>query len=53
MTNKAKSKKLFGVRVDPDLIKKIKHLSIDADKPIVSLVEEALKDLLGKYRRKA
>lgn len=40
---------MFATRVNPDLLKEIKHLSVDLEKPISELVEEALKDLVEKY----
>ncbi len=43
-------KKQSGVRLDPDLMKQIKHLAIDREKSFNSLIEEALKDLLKKYK---
>lgn len=42
-------KKMFATRVDPDLLKKLKHLSVDTEKTISELTEEALEDLLIKY----
>ena len=52
MVKQAKDKKLVGVRVDPVLFKKIKYLSVGKERSIVSLVEEALKDLIKKHKRK-
>lgn len=40
---------MFSTRIDPDLIKKIKHLAVDAETPISTLVEEAIRDLLKKH----
>ncbi len=45
-------KKVFSTRVDDDLIRKLKHLSIDADKSIGNLLDEAIEDLLKKYEKK-
>jgi predicted transcriptional regulator len=45
-------KKQSGVRLDPELIKSLKHLAIDLDKSFNSLVEEAIEDLLKKYSSK-
>ena len=45
-------KKMFATRIDPAILKKLKHLSIDAEKPISDLTEEAIKDLLKKYEKK-
>lgn len=43
------NKKMFATRIDPGLLKKLKHLSVDAEKTISELTEEALEDLLSKY----
>lgn len=45
-------KKLTGVRLDPELLKRIKHLAIDREKSLNSIVEEAIEDLLKKYQSK-
>jgi hypothetical protein len=44
-------KKMFATRIDADLLKKLKHLSVDADNSIANLFEEAVKDLLKKYEK--
>ena len=44
--------KVFSTRIDPNIKKALKHLSIDADKSITDLTEEAFKDLLSKYSDK-
>ena len=44
-----KNVKMFATRIDPDIYKKLKHLSIDADISLAAVVEEALLDLLRKY----
>ena len=46
-------KKMFSTRIDPTMLKELKHLSIDAEKPISDLTEEAIQDLLKKYEKKA
>ena len=46
-------KKMFATRIDNDLLKKIKHLSVDIEAPISKLLEEAIQDLLKKYEKKA
>ena len=46
-------KKMFATRIDKDILKRIKHLSVDAEKPISDLVEDALKDLLRKYEKQS
>jgi hypothetical protein len=44
-------KKMFATRIDADLLKKLKHLSVDADTSIGNLLEEAVKDLLKKHEK--
>lgn len=43
---------MFSARVDPALHKAIKMLSVEMDKSLATLTEEALKDLLKKYGKK-
>ena len=45
-------KKMFGARIDPKLIKQVKHISVDSEKTVAVLLEEALKDLVKKYEEK-
>jgi hypothetical protein len=53
MENKEKSaKKLTCLRLDPALVKEIKFLSVEQDRTVTSLFEEAAKDLLQKYKAK-
>jgi len=46
-------KKVFSTRVDEDRIKDLKHLAVDTDRSLGSLLEEAIKDLLKKYKQEA
>jgi hypothetical protein len=43
-------KQVFSTRIDADYIKELKHLSVDAEKTLGSLLEEAIRDLLEKYK---
>jgi predicted transcriptional regulator len=45
-------KKVFSTRIDEDLVKKLKHLAVDEDKSLGNLLEEAIEDLLDKYKKK-
>jgi len=45
-------KKMFATRIDADVLKKLKHLSVDAEKSVYELVEEAIRGLLKKYEKK-
>ncbi|KAF0146178.1 MAG: hypothetical protein FD156_205 [Nitrospirae bacterium] len=42
----------LGARVNTEMIKKIKHLAIDKNVSFNVLIEEALEDLLKKYKQK-
>ena len=44
--------KQTGVRLDPELIKAVKHLAVDTDRSFSSLVSEAVEYLLKKYSKK-
>jgi K+ transporter len=46
------NKRMFSTRIDPAVLKELKHLSIDAEKPISELTEEAIRDLIQKYEMK-
>ena len=48
-----KQRQQYGLRLDPQLMREIKHLSVDEQKQLNELAEEALRDLLKKYREKA
>jgi predicted transcriptional regulator len=43
-------KKTFSTRIDEDRLKALKHLAVDLDKSLGVLLEEAIKDLLNKYK---
>lgn len=43
-------KKLTGVRLDPDLVKDLKYLALDLDRTVTSLLDEAARDLLQRYK---
>jgi len=42
-------KKMFATRIDNDVLKALKHLSVDTESSISTLLEEAIRDLLKKY----
>jgi len=46
-------KKMFATRIDPDVLKALKHLAVDTELSIADLTEEAVKDLLKKHEKKA
>ncbi len=45
-------KKTFSTRVAEDRIKALKHLAVDVDKSLGALLEEAITDLVQKYKEK-
>jgi hypothetical protein len=45
------TKKLFTVRLDAPVIRDLKLLSVDLDKPISGLLAEAIVDLVRKHGR--
>ena len=45
-------KKSFATRIDNDILKALKHLSVDTEKPINQLMEEAIMKLLKEYDKK-
>ena len=45
-------KKVFSTSIDLNCIKELKHLAVDADKSLGRLLEEAIRDLVGKYKKK-
>jgi predicted transcriptional regulator len=45
-------RKMFSNRIDEDIVKELKHLAIDENKPLGILLEEAIRDLLKKYDKK-
>lgn len=44
------AKKQTGVRLDPAKLKKMKFLAVELERPLTSLFEEAVDDLLMKYK---
>lgn len=43
-------KQVFSTRIEPSVIKALKHLAVDLNKSLGSLLEEAIRDLLKKYQ---
>jgi predicted transcriptional regulator len=46
------SKKTFSTRIDDERLKALKHLAVDTDKSLGTLLEEAIEDLIKKYKKK-
>jgi len=49
---KKKNRIHYNTTLDADLLKKLKFLSVEVDKRHNDLLEEAIKDLLNKYKKK-
>ena len=45
-------KKVFSTRVDEDRIKELKHLAVDTDRSLGDLLEEAIRDIVAKIKKK-
>jgi hypothetical protein len=45
------AKKVFSTSIDLNAIKALKHLAVDTDKSLGRLLEEAIGDLVEKYRK--
>ena len=46
-----KDRKPFSTKVDRSLLKEVRHLSVELERPLNDLLEEAMRDLLHKYGR--
>ena len=46
------TKKIFSTRIDADRLKELKHLAVDTDKSLGNLLEEAIADIVKKYKIK-
>jgi predicted transcriptional regulator len=44
-------KRTFSTRIDEELLKALKHLSVDTDKSLGELLEEAIAELIRKYTK--
>jgi len=47
-----KIRKQYGLRLDLHLMREVEHLTVDQQRFLNELVEEALRDLLKKYKDK-
>ncbi|MDO9567250.1 MAG: hypothetical protein Q7J15_10970 [Candidatus Desulfaltia sp.] len=47
------ARKPLSTKIENDLQKELKKLAIDLEKPLNALLEEAMRDLLDKYKKKA
>ena len=46
------ARKNITTSIEIGLIKKVKYLAVDTEKPLNELFEEAIRDLLKKYEKK-
>jgi predicted transcriptional regulator len=52
MTKKSEIKRtVFSTRLDPDLVKKLKHIAVDEKKPMSQLLEEAIVSYLRNIKK--
>ena len=42
----------YSVRLDPVLLRELKHAGVDQKKPVSLLIEEGIRLLLKKYQKK-
>jgi len=47
-----KNRKTYSHSLDQDLMKEIKHLAVDEDRNVNDMLEEAMRDLVKKYKKK-
>ena len=45
-------KMVFSTSIDLNRIKELKHLAVDTEKSLGHLLEEAIRDLVEKYKKK-
>ena len=45
-------KKIFSTSIDVKRLKALKHLAVDTEKSLGNLLEEAIKDIVEKYKKK-
>lgn len=50
--DKESQRKNYGVRLNRDLMRQVQYLALDCDCFANDLIEEALQDLMKKYREK-
>lgn len=45
-------RKTYGMSLDLALMKEVKHLAVDEDRNVNDVLEEAMRDLLKKFKKK-
>ena len=46
------NKRTFSTRIDEGRLKGLKHLAVDTDKSMGKLLEEAIEDIINKYKKR-
>lgn len=49
---KAGKRKTYGLSLDQELMKEVKHLAVDEDRNVNEMIEEAMQILLQRYKKK-
>jgi len=49
MSEKTNERKTYSVRLRPEVMKKVKLMAVEEEKPLAELLEEAIEDLMKKY----
>lgn len=49
MGEKTNERKTYSVRLRPGVMKKVKLMAVEKEKPLSALLEEAIEDLIKKY----
>lgn len=47
-----KNQKMLSVRLEQELIRKLKILAATLERPVANLIDEAARDLMEKYKSK-
>ncbi len=47
-----RDRKTYSHSLDQNLMKEIKHLAVDEDRNVNDMLEEAMRDLVKKYKKK-
>jgi hypothetical protein len=45
-------RKNYGLSLDPDLMKEVRHLAVDQDRNVNDMLEEGMRLLVQKYKKK-
>lgn len=47
-----KKRKTYGLSLDQELMREVKHLAVDEDQNVNEMVEEGLRLLIQKYKKR-